>query len=123
MHSFFNFQQPKPKKIAAWDTKGRLEATERAQKQLLERISNLENQNVNLNSVVQEKEAVVVENKKQTEDLSSKFSELQEENCALKRRLETSEEDYREQLRTKNRLIEDLEYSKTSAYRRITSLG
>ena len=79
--------------------------------------------NKNLNSVVQEKETVVVQNQKETEDLSTKVLQLTDENSSLKRRLEKSEEDFREQLRSKNSLIEDLEYSKSSAYRRITSLG
>ena len=89
----------------------------------MDRISNLENMNKNLNSVVQEKETVVVKNQKETEDLSTKVLELTEENSNIKRRLQKSEEEFSEQLRSKNRLIEDLEYSKSSAYRRITSLG
>lgn len=89
----------------------------------MDRLSNLENQNQNLNNVVQEKETVVVQNQKETEDLSSKVSQLTDESSTLKRRLEKSEEEFSEQLRSKNRLIEDLEYSKSSAYRRITSLG
>jgi peptidoglycan hydrolase CwlO-like protein len=92
-------------------------------KELVDRLSNLENQNQNLNNVVQEKETVVVQNQKETEDLSSKVSQLTDESSTLKRRLEKSEEEFSEQLRSKNRLIEDLEYSKSSAYRRITSLG
>ena len=72
---------------------------------------------------LKEKDTVVVQNQKETADLSTKVSQLTEENSTLKRRIETSEEEFNEQLRSKNRLIEDLEYSKSSAYRRITSLG
>ena len=100
-----------------------MEDSENFQKECLQRITNLENQNLNLNNVVQEKDTVVVQNQKETADLSTKVSQLTEENSTLKRRIETSEEEFNEQLRSKNRLIEDLEYSKSSAYRRITSLG
>ena len=115
--------QPKLKKRPAWDTKGRLEDMEIESAKFKERILNLENKNEHLNTEVQEKETVVVQNKREAEDLSSKVIHLTEENCSLKRRIETSEDNFKEQLRTKSRQIEDLEYSKSSADRRIKSLG
>ena len=113
----------KNKKIPAWDLKGRIELMERKERENKERLLKLENQNQNLNSAVQEKEMVVVQNQKETEDLSNKVSQYSEEIRCLKRQIQTSEDDYKDQLRTKNRLIEDLEYSKSSADRRMKSLG
>ena len=111
------------KKPAAWDTKGRLELMEQKERENRERILKLESVNQNLNTVVQEKETVVVQNQKETEDLTAKVTQLQDENRDLKKRMEQSEDDFKDQLRTKNRTIEDLEYSKSSSERRMKSLG
>ena len=72
---------------------------------------------------MEEKETVVAQSKIETEDLVNKVSHLTKENDVLKKRIETSEDEFKEQLRIKTRLIDDLEYSKSSADRRIRSLG
>ena len=97
-----------------------MEARERETR---DRLHALEGQNHNLNNVVQEKETVVIQNKKEAEDLTHQVLQLSEENDKLKKKIGTAEDDFMEQLRTKNRLIEDLEYSKSSSERRIKSLG
>ena len=97
-----------------------MEARERETR---DRLHALESQNHNLNNAVQEKETVVSQNKKEAEDLTHQVLQLSEENDKLKKKIGTAEDDFMEQLRTKNRLIEDLEYGKSSSERRIKSLG
>ena len=125
----FSFQsgssnaQTRPKKRAAWDVKGQLEDVRANEIEFKKRLLALETQNQNLNTKVEEKETVVAQSKIETEDLVNKVSHLTKENDVLKKRIETSEDEFKEQLRIKTRLIDDLEYSKSSADRRIRSLG
>ena len=115
--------QTKPKKRAPWDVKGQLEDVRANEIEFKKRLLALETQNQNLNTKVEEKETVVAQSKIETEDLVNKVSHLTKENDVLKKRIETSEDEFKEQLRIKTRLIDDLEYSKSSADRRIRSLG
>ena len=111
------------KKPPAWDIKARLELMEQKERENTERIHKLESVNQNLNTVVQEKETVVVQNQKETEDLTAKVTQLGDENRDLKKRMEQAENDFNDQLRSKNRTIEDLEYTKSTSERRMKSLG
>ena len=96
---------------------------ESRERETRDRLHALESQNHNLNNAVQEKETVVIQNKKEAEDLTNQVLQLSEENDKLKKKIGTAEDDFIEQLRTKNRLNEDLEYGKSSSERRIKSLG
>ena len=111
------------KKPPAWDIKARLELMEQKERENCERIQKLESVNQNLNTVVQEKETVVVQNLKETEDLTAKVTQLGDENRDLKKRMEQAENDFNDQLRSKSRTIEDLEYTKSTSERRMKSLG
>ena len=111
------------KKPPAWDIKARLELMEQKERENCERIQKLESVNQNLNTVVQEKETVVVQNLKETEDLTAKVTQLGDENRDLKKRMEQAENDFNDQIRSKSRTIEDLEYTKSTSERRMKSLG
>ena len=103
--------------------KGRLEDMEAAYSSTVSRVTVLENQNTNLQTEVEIKQTVVAQNQKETEDLTSKVSQLTEENCSLKKRMEASEDNFKDQIRSKERQIQDLEYSKATSDRRVKSLG
>ena len=62
------------KKPPAWDIKARLELMEQKERENCERIQKLEIVVENLKLVVQEKKTIVVQNQKQTEDLTAKVT-------------------------------------------------
>lgn len=106
----------------AWDLKGRLEDMEAMFRQTNTRVTDLEMEKTQLETDVEVKKTVVVQNSEEIKELRQKITKSEEEVESLKKKLREKEDEYSTETTKLKRQLEDETFIKTSLERKLKSL-
>ena len=110
------------KKIAPWDTKGRLEEMEKLVNMTNERVNKLESEKAHVEADLDVKKEVVQQSSEQIKAMRNKMEESERDLEVLRKSLKEKEDNFTEENTKLRRKLDDEEYAKNSLERKLKGL-